>query len=145
MSDLQKAAQALIDRWHTPNWAHDSVHTGVLIDALSKALTAHQEQSGWVGLTNTQQEALTRIPILAWEIYDHWDEGRDAKVGKCLRALAGQLKNYAPRYTAIHDAIEALRAKNAVPDRVQELESENERLRDQVERLAIDLALKDGK
>ena len=38
MSDLRKAAQAVIDRWHTPNWAHDSVHTGVLIDNLRAAL-----------------------------------------------------------------------------------------------------------
>lgn len=38
MTDLQKAAQDVIDRWHSPKWAHDSVHTGVLIDRLRAAL-----------------------------------------------------------------------------------------------------------
>jgi hypothetical protein len=39
MSDeLRKAAQDVIDRWHSPKWAHDSVHTGVLIDRLRAAL-----------------------------------------------------------------------------------------------------------
>ena len=35
---IRKAAQDVIDRWHSPKWAHDSVHTGVLIDRLRAAL-----------------------------------------------------------------------------------------------------------
>ena len=37
MSDLRKAAQALVDRWDTPLWK-DVPHTGVFIDALRAAL-----------------------------------------------------------------------------------------------------------
>ena len=37
MSDLRKAAQALVDRWDTPLWK-DAPHTGVFIDALRAAL-----------------------------------------------------------------------------------------------------------
>jgi hypothetical protein len=35
---LREAAQAVIDRWDSPKWAHDSVHTGELIAALRDAL-----------------------------------------------------------------------------------------------------------
>jgi len=37
MSDLHKAAQALVDRWDTPLWK-DAPHTGQYIDALRAAL-----------------------------------------------------------------------------------------------------------
>ena len=37
MSDLRKAAQALVDRWDTPLWK-DAPHTGQYIDALRAAL-----------------------------------------------------------------------------------------------------------
>jgi len=37
MSDLRKAAQALVDRWDTPAWK-DAPHTGQYIDALRAAL-----------------------------------------------------------------------------------------------------------
>ena len=38
MSKLREAAHAVIDRWDSPKWAHDSVHTGELIAALRDAL-----------------------------------------------------------------------------------------------------------
>jgi len=37
MSDLRKAAQALVDRWDTPLWK-DAPHTGQYIDDLRAAL-----------------------------------------------------------------------------------------------------------
>ena len=37
MSDLRKAAQALVDRWDMPLWK-DAPHTGQYIDALRAAL-----------------------------------------------------------------------------------------------------------
>lgn len=37
MTDLRKAAEALVDRWDTPAWK-DAPHTGVFIDALRAAL-----------------------------------------------------------------------------------------------------------
>ena len=60
---------------------------------------------------DAKDAALRSIPDLAWEIYDHWDNDREMKVGKCLMALAGRLKNYYPRFTAIHDAIAAMEQK----------------------------------
>jgi hypothetical protein len=38
MSKLREAAQAVIDRWESPNWVHDSIHTSELIFALREAL-----------------------------------------------------------------------------------------------------------
>ena len=35
---LSEAAQAVIDRWDSPNWTHDSIHTGELIFALREAV-----------------------------------------------------------------------------------------------------------
>jgi hypothetical protein len=35
---LREAAQAVIDRWESPNWVHDAVHTGELIFALREVL-----------------------------------------------------------------------------------------------------------
>ena len=128
MTDLRKAAQAALDWFDNMDRGSLSQATPSQVFNILRAALAEPEQSGWVGLTDAQQEALTRIPILAWEIYDHWDEGREMKVGKCLRALAGQLKNYDVRYTAILDAIEALRAKNAVPERVPMTEDEMRQL-----------------
>lgn len=32
----------------------------------------------------------------------YWDDGNDSKVGKCLLALSGDLKGYAPDTDAIH-------------------------------------------
>ena len=37
MSELRKAAQALVDRWDTPLWK-EAPHTGTFIDALRAAL-----------------------------------------------------------------------------------------------------------
>jgi hypothetical protein len=50
MSKLREAAQAVIDRWESPNWTHDAVHTGELIAALREALREQLgEQLGEVG------------------------------------------------------------------------------------------------
>jgi len=49
---LREAAQAVCDRWFTPNWTHDAVHTGELIFALREAL----RESNLVCLSNTHQE-----------------------------------------------------------------------------------------
>ena len=43
MSKLREAAHAVIDRWDSPKWAHDSVHTGELIAALRDALAEPDE------------------------------------------------------------------------------------------------------
>jgi hypothetical protein len=43
MSDLRKAAQALVDRWDTPLWK-DAPHTGVFIDALRGALAQSEQE-----------------------------------------------------------------------------------------------------
>ena len=137
MTDLRTAAQAALDdmiemRDEVISWAgyaseyfqkkHDLEGNIKRIDeriaALRAALLAEPVQSGWVELTDDEiQRILDQSGVIAY----------------------GHLLTFAY-------AIEsALRAKNAVPERVQELESENERLRDQVERLSLDLAFKDGK
>ena len=51
-SSLREAAQAVIDRWESPNWVHDAVHTGELIFALREALREH----ALVRLSNTHQQ-----------------------------------------------------------------------------------------
>jgi len=52
MSKLREAAQAVIDRWESPKWAHDSIHTGELIAALREAL----REDALVCLSNTHQQ-----------------------------------------------------------------------------------------
>ena len=48
MSELRKAAQALVDRWDTPLWK-DAPHTGQYIDALRAALSQpEQEPVAWL-------------------------------------------------------------------------------------------------
>jgi hypothetical protein len=49
---LREAAQAVIDRWESPNWVHDAVHTGELIFALREAL----RESNLVCLSETHQQ-----------------------------------------------------------------------------------------
>ena len=49
---LREAAQAVIDRWESPNWVHDAVHTGELIFALRQAL-----REEWLA----EMQALTEI------------------------------------------------------------------------------------
>jgi len=44
---------------------------------------------------------------MAKDAHGHWDEDRDAKVGKHLLALAGANKGYDKRADAIHAAIAA--------------------------------------
>ena len=44
MSDLRKAAQAVVDRWDTPLWK-DAPHTGTFIDALRAALEQPEPES----------------------------------------------------------------------------------------------------
>lgn len=51
----------------------------------------------------TDLELMDGIVDLAVEAYDHWDNDRDAKVGKILRALAGLLPGYDARADAFHD------------------------------------------
>jgi hypothetical protein len=41
----------------------------------------------------------------------HWDDDRDAKVGKCLSALSGVLKGYAPDTDAIHSIAKEVKAE----------------------------------
>jgi len=52
MSKLREAAQAVCDRWDTPNWVRDSIHTGELIFALREAL----REDALVCLSETHQQ-----------------------------------------------------------------------------------------
>jgi UV DNA damage repair endonuclease len=52
MSKLREAAQAVIDRWESPNWVHDSIHTSELIFALREAL----REDALVCLSETHQQ-----------------------------------------------------------------------------------------
>ena len=48
MSELRKAAQALVDRWDTPLWK-EAPHTGTFIDALRAALAQPEpEPVAWM-------------------------------------------------------------------------------------------------
>ena len=50
-------------------------------------------------------EALQEVVKLANQTHDHWDNDRDAKVGKILLALSGHMPRYDKRIDAIHAAI----------------------------------------
>lgn len=53
------------------------------------------------------RDALQGAVSMAKDAHGHWDEDRDAKVGKHLLALAGANKGYDKRADAIHAAIAA--------------------------------------
>jgi hypothetical protein len=60
MSKLREAAEAVVERWESPKWAHDSIHTAELIFALREAL----REDALVCLSETHQqldEALENI------------------------------------------------------------------------------------
>ena len=59
------------------------------------------------GLIMGLREALQGAVSMAKDAHGHWDEDRDAKVGKHLLALAGANKGYDKRADAIHAAIAA--------------------------------------
>lgn len=61
----------------------------------------------------TDRELLDGIVDLAVEAYDHWDNDRDANVGKILRALAGLLPGYDARADAFHDRRSTISAADA--------------------------------
>ena len=50
----------------------------------------------------TADLALTIAVSWAGFTFDHWDSDRDMKVGKCLSAMNGRLKGYAPDMDAFH-------------------------------------------
>jgi hypothetical protein len=52
MNKLIDAALAVVERWDSPKWAHDSTHTSELIFALREAL----QEDTLVCLTNTHQQ-----------------------------------------------------------------------------------------
>lgn len=51
------------------------------------------------------RDALVLAGSVAKQALEHWDAGRDAKVGKILRALAGDLPGYMPETASIHAAL----------------------------------------
>ena len=53
------------------------------------------------------RDALQGAVSMAKDAHGHWDEDRDAKVGKHLLALAGANKGYDKRADAIHAALAA--------------------------------------
>jgi hypothetical protein len=59
------------------------------------------------GLIMGLREALQGAVSMAKDAHGHWDEDRDAKVGKHLLALAGANKGYDKRADAIHAALAA--------------------------------------
>jgi hypothetical protein len=59
---LREAAQAVIDRWESPQWTHDAIHTSELIFALREALREHAV----VRLTNTHQQLDEALEYELW-------------------------------------------------------------------------------
>jgi hypothetical protein len=49
---LSEAAQAVIDRWESPQWTHDAIHTGELIFALREALREDALEYELIGCIN---------------------------------------------------------------------------------------------
>jgi hypothetical protein len=58
---------------------------------------------------NNLQQLLKSVQSIASEALQHWDDGRDMKVGKILRALSGEL----PGYRVDTDLIDAAITKEA--------------------------------
>ena len=70
--DLAAAAQAVVDRWDTPNWK-DVEPTADVINRLRKALTADNAKRGgdeWEDMVHQQECAQAEIDDLRQEIAD---------------------------------------------------------------------------
>lgn len=81
------------DKKHVADWAAAGV-------VLQPVYTTQQEP-----VNAELLDALKSVVQLAEEAYEHWDNDRDAKVGKYLLALSGSLTKYGKRFDAIHEAI----------------------------------------
>jgi len=55
-------------------------------------------------------EALRTVPIIAGEAFDDWDNDRDMRVGKILKALSGRAPRYRNDIDPIHYALAKLEA-----------------------------------
>ena len=74
---------------------YESQPTGQYDDEAAHALRCHYDLL----------EALQEVVKLANQAHDHWENDRDAKVGKILLALSGHMPRYDTRIDAIHAAI----------------------------------------
>jgi hypothetical protein len=103
---------------HTPGpWKVDEPHQ-VLAESVGEYVAITQAEE-WNALPRDQVEAnarliaaapdlleaLQEVVKLANQAHDHWDNDRDAKVGKILLALSGHMPRYDKRIDAIHAAI----------------------------------------
>jgi hypothetical protein len=57
---LREAAQAVCDRWDSPNWTHDAVHTGELIAALRDAMR-NEASNEMEALTPSEYQELAAL------------------------------------------------------------------------------------
>jgi hypothetical protein len=60
-------------------------------------------------------KALKEVVNLANDIYGHWYDDKESKVGKCLLALAQRLPKYDTRIDKIHEAIAKAEGRAATP------------------------------
>jgi hypothetical protein len=127
---LIAAALAVCDRWESPQWTHESAHTGELIFALREAL----REFNLVCFSNTHQEldsALTeRMTFNDWwnegEVspgdnpYTHetaaywawegWQAGAKAEREECARICRDLGRGHGVSF-AEYDCVEAIRAR----------------------------------
>jgi hypothetical protein len=86
---LREAAQAVIDRWDSPQWTHDAVHTGELIAALREALR-EDALNEMQALTDSeyQEHALVRLS----NTHQQLDEALEyERIGRILGTYGGRL------------------------------------------------------
>jgi len=73
MTELEKAAQAVLDRWDSPAWEWMSQgSTAALMADLRRALAAHREQAEPVALTDAEIEQMNA----QWNYEIHGDRTR---------------------------------------------------------------------
>jgi hypothetical protein len=78
MSELRKAAQAVVERWDTPSWK-DVPATAIYIEALRQAL-AQEEKREWVGLTDEE------IHKIVYEQIEGQHPAAGFRVANCIEA-----------------------------------------------------------
>jgi len=76
------------------------LHKEAVIDSLKEQIAILNDQK------NELLDALLMCADVASEVYIHWDNDRNTKVGKYLLALAGNLPRYDNRTDSIHSVIE---------------------------------------
>lgn len=94
-----------LDKWVEDSHYYEHDECVVLLRQQQAEIEKEKADAHLIAAAPQLFEALIEVVLLAREMFEHWDSDRDAKVGKYLLALSGQLAGYDKRTDEIFSAI----------------------------------------